>query len=210
VLLRQGDHILFFGDSITDCGRLTEGGGLGTGYVSLCASMLSARWPQLGLTFTNRGISGNRVCDLEARLEADVLALAPSVVSILVGINDTWRRYDSDLVSPIPEFTASYRRILTAIRDALDARLILMEPFLLPVPDDRRRWREDLDPRILAVRRLAGDFGALHVPLDDIFAAAARTRPPDYWLPDGVHPSPAGHALIAEAWIDAVTAARAG
>jgi lysophospholipase L1-like esterase len=81
---------------------------------------------------------------------------------------------------------------------------VLLEPFLLPVPEDRRAWREDLDPKINAIRDLAREFEATYVPLDGIFAAASTRREASFWLPDGVHPSPSGHALIAESWIEAV------
>jgi lysophospholipase L1-like esterase len=158
----------------------------------------------MNLRFTNRGIGGDCVYDLEDRLDTDLLDLEPDVVSVLIGINDTWRRYDSDVVSPIDEFDACYRRILEPIRERLGARLVLCEPFVLPTPPDRAAWREDLDPRIEAVRGIARDFDATLIAFDELFAAAAQRRRPDYWLPDGVHPSPAGHALMAEAWLDAV------
>lgn len=207
MLLNTNDHVLFYGDSITDCGQ-REGAndGLGWGYAAMAAGMAMARRPELNLRCSNKGVSGNRIFDLERRLEADVLAIKPTVVSILIGINDTWRRYDSNTVSEIPAFEDSYRRILSTLRHKLSARLVICEPFLLPIPEDRVQWREDLDPRIAAVRRLATDFGATYVPLDGIFAAAACQREMAYWAPDGVHPTPAGHGLIAEAWLEAVGA----
>jgi lysophospholipase L1-like esterase len=72
------------------------------------------------------------------------------------------------------------------------------------VPEDRKQWREDLDPKIQAVRELAREFGALLVPLDGLFAQASMRAPAGFWAPDGVHPSPAGHALIAKAWLETV------
>lgn len=207
MLLKTNDHMLFYGDSITDCGQ-GEGvnDGLGWGYVAIAAGIVMARHPQLNLRCSNKGVSGNVVFDLERRLKADVLAIKPTVVSILIGINDTWRRYDSNTVSDIPAFEDSYRRILATLRQELSARLVICEPFLLPIPEDRAAWREDLDPRIAAVRNLATDFGATYVPLDGIFAAAACKREMNYWAPDGIHPTPAGHGLIAEAWLKAVGA----
>ena len=83
---------------------------------------------------------------------------------------------------------------------------MICEPFLLPIPADRAAWRQDLDPRIAAVRRVAMDYGATYVPLDGIFAAAACRREMEYWAPDGVHPTAAGHGLIAQAWLKAVGA----
>jgi lysophospholipase L1-like esterase len=208
MLLKENDHILFYGDSITDAGRRdpdNNNGGLGFGYVALCAAALAERFPQWHIRCTNRGVSGNRVGDLEARLERDVLALEPTVVSILIGINDTWRRYDSDMVSGLDEFRAACGRVLAAVRDRLGARVILLEPFLLPIPDDRRAWREDLDPRIAITRDLAREYAACFVPLDGLFAAASCRAPMAEWLPDGVHPTPAGHQLIARHWLEAVT-----
>ncbi|MEM1059780.1 MAG: GDSL-type esterase/lipase family protein, partial [Verrucomicrobiota bacterium] len=144
---------------------------------------------------------GNRIYDLEDRLKPDLLELRPDVLSILIGINDTWRRFDSNLVSETKDFQDCYRRILATVRHKVDPQIILLEPFLLPVPEDRRSWRPDLDPRITAVREVAVEFDCELVPLDGLFAQAATRAPAEHWLPDGVHPSPAGHALIAEAWL---------
>lgn len=209
-MFESNDHILFFGDSITDAGRNRdakpgEPDGWGGGYVHQIAAYLSAQDPADELVFTNKGISGNRVYDLETRLEEDVLRLEPDVVSILIGINDVWRRYDKNLASELKNFEATYRRIVEKISDD-GAQLVLLEPFVLPVPEDRRNWREDLDPKITVVRDLAREFGATLVPLDGIFAAASCKREPAFWAHDGVHPSPAGHALIARSWIDAMEA----
>jgi acyl-CoA thioesterase I len=204
MLLQPNDHVLFYGDSITDCGRNSGvNGGLGAGYAALVAAQLSARFPEWNLKFSNKGISGNRVYDLEKRLESDVLPLQPNLVSILIGINDTWRRYDSGTVSPIDEFQESYRRILQTLEKS-GARILICEPFLLPIPDDRRAWREDLDPRITACRELSREFGTYYLPLDGLFAQAAARTTLEYWLPDGVHPSLAGHGFIAQKWIEAV------
>jgi len=205
LLLQPGARVLFQGDSITDAGRGREDDTqLGYGYANYIAAWLSASYPERRLTFLNRGISGNRVYDMEARWTEDCIDLQPDWLSILIGINDTWRRYDSNTPSPIPEFEASYRRILERVKNETKAQLILLEPFVLPTPPDRIAWREDLDPRIDVVRRLARDFGALYVPYDGLFASASTQREPAYWAADGVHPTQAGHALMAQAWINAV------
>lgn len=205
MLLRPSDHIVFFGDSVTDCDRdrLNPGDlGLGFGYVRFCHAYLQAWHPDLALRVTNRGVGGDRVYDLEERIERAVIDQRPDVVSILIGINDTWQRYGAhQRTSPVAEFSACYRRILKRVKSETDAKLILCEPFVLPFPADRAEWREDLDPRINAVRDLAGEFGALLLPLDGCFAEAAKIRPAEFWLPDGVHPSAAGHGLIAREWL---------
>lgn len=207
-MISPNDHILFFGDSITDAGRDRSAApgdcnGWGSGYVHHLAARLGADLAGYELIFSNKGISGNRIYDLESRLQDDVLAHNPNVASILIGINDVGRRYDSGLKSDIAEFKASYRRILEKLA-AAEIEIVLLEPFVLPVPPDRSMWREDLNPKIDAIRELACEFGTTLVPLDGIFAAASTRRDAEFWLPDGVHPSPAGHALIAEAWLSAV------
>ncbi len=200
-------RVLFQGDSITDAGRLTTASGMGVGYALMAASRFEALHPEQGVQFINRGISGNRVRDLRARWQSDCLELAPDWLSILVGVNDTWRRYDRGDPTPTQAFERDYRAILDQTVAALPAvRLILCEPFLLPFPEDRREWRVDLDPKIAVVRALAMEYHALYVPLDGLFAQAATRRPPDFWCPDGVHPTPAGHALIADAWLRTVQA----
>jgi len=196
------DKILFYGDSITDAGRERNNPlSHGAGYVKLIDAALGLHFASPALQVLNQGISGHRIYDLEARLETDLLAHAPTIVTFLIGINDVGRRYDSKKESPLNEFTDSFHRVLTRIRGALHPQLVLMEPFLLPVPEDRRMWREDLDPKISAVRDLAIEFGADLIPLDGLFAAASSRAPAAFWLPDGVHPTNAGHALIADAWV---------
>lgn len=203
--LRTGDRVLLIGDSITDGGRdRSDPASLGHGYAMIVAALAGARRPDLALTFLNRGIGGDTARDLRARWETDALELAPTVVSVLVGINDTWRRYDSGRATTADAYEEDYRAVLQSARDRLDARFVLVEPFVVPVQDAQHGWREDLDPRIAVVRRLAAEFRAALVPADGLFAqASVRTRP-DAWAYDGVHPTPAGHGLLARAWLDAV------
>ena len=203
MLITANDAILFTGDSITDCGRVRENPDhLGFGYAAFTAAHLQARLASPELKIYNRGISGNRVCDLLGRVEKDLIALRPTVVSILIGINDTWRRYDRNDPTSAELFERYYRTLLEKIRQETPARVVLLEPFLLHVPEDRLAWREDLNPKIDVTRKLAIEFGAELLPLDGLFAQAATLSPAAYWAPDGVHPSAAGHALIAERWLE--------
>ncbi|NMB46463.1 MAG: SGNH/GDSL hydrolase family protein [Firmicutes bacterium] len=203
---QKGDRILFQGDSVTDCGReRTDDYALGSGYPALIAAYLWAHYPQLQLTIFNRGVSGDRVYDLVDRWQTDCIELKPNWVSILVGINDTWRRYDQDMISPIGEFKAAYRQLLEQTTQHTNARLIICEPFVLNQPADRLAWREDLNPRIQAVRELAAEFSAIYVPLDGILAAACTKVTPSFWAEDGVHPTLAGHGLIASTWLQSTS-----
>jgi len=140
--------------------------------------------------------------DLRERWQADCFDLKPDWVSIMVGINDCWRRYDSNDPTSAGEFEANYRAILERTREIPAKGLVLMEPFVVSYPADRRAWREDLDPKIGIVRRLAKEFGGLLVPLDSLFNEACKSRPPESLAYDGVHPTLEGHSLIASAWLE--------
>ncbi|MCG3197694.1 MAG: SGNH/GDSL hydrolase family protein [Candidatus Omnitrophica bacterium] len=204
--IQDGETVLFQGDSITDAGRDRENGdSLGGGYAMMIASWLSAAHPERKTTFLNRGISGNRVVDLKGRWRSDCLDLKPDWVSILIGVNDTWRRYDSNDPTSTEDYERGYRDLLDQVSKQLKAKLILLEPFLLHVSPEVKRMREDLDPKIEVVRKLAKEYQTRLIPTDVLFSEACAHRPADFWAADGVHPTPAGHALIAQAWIRAVS-----
>lgn len=205
-MLKENALVLFQGDSVTDWGRNYEdGGSLGNGYAMMCAAWFNSLYPELNFRFVNRGISGNRVKDLESRWQRDCIDLKPDVVSILIGINDTWRRFDNNDPTSAESFEASYRRILIDVKQKTEARIILCEPFLLPVTEAQKKlWREDLDPKINVVRSLSREFGAVYIPFDGIFAQASAKQPPEYWAADGVHPTPAGFALMSRNWLEAL------
>ena len=198
--LPDGGTLLFQGDSITDTGRnRADPASLGAGYAFMTAGHFRFAQAERRVRFLNRGCGGHRVKDLEARWTEDCVALQPDVLTLLIGINEVWRRYDQQDPTPVEVYEAGYRRLLDRVRGETGARVILLEPFLLPVPPDRLAWQEDLDPKRAVVRRLAGEYGALFLPLHDLFSAATRRADAAWWAPDGVHPSPAGHALIAQA-----------
>ncbi|HEX7063434.1 MAG TPA: SGNH/GDSL hydrolase family protein [Bacillales bacterium] len=204
-MFKSGEKVLFQGDSITDAGRdYGKGNHMGAGYAMMAAAWFSALYPEKQVTFYNRGISGNRVQDLRERWQSDCLDLQPDWVSILIGINDCWRRYDQNNPTPVGQFESDYRYLLKTVRDKLNAKLILCEPFVLPFPEDREQWRQDLDPKIQVVRKLAREFNAVLVPFDGAFAQVTAKRSPEFWAHDGVHPSSAGHALMAQKWLDTV------
>lgn len=207
MLIKDNDVILFQGDSITDSGReWQQYTPLGFGYATIVTGWLSALYPEKKLTFINRGIGGNRVKDLQDRWEQDCLSLKPNLLSILIGVNDCWRRYDSNDPTPPEAFESRYRDILQQVKDRLpDTKILICEPFLLPVQAEQKQWREDLDPKIQVVRELAREFASAYLPLDGIFAQAAAIREMPFWSEDGVHPTFTGHALIARHWIEAVT-----
>lgn len=203
MIIPQNATVLFQGDSITDCGRDRVLDTLGTGYPLLVAGMLQAKYPERNIRFINRGIGGNRTSDLLARWEEDCLAVKPDVLSILIGINDTWRRFDSNSTTSTEQYEENYRQLLSQVRNRLgDIPVLIMEPFLMPFVPDKLNWREDLDPKIHAARKVAQEFGAHYLPLDGDFAAGCIKAEYQVFSADGVHPSPAGHALIARKWVE--------
>ncbi|MGZ4637363.1 SGNH/GDSL hydrolase family protein [Oryzihumus sp.] len=197
----MGRSIVMVGDSITDSDRPRHTEGLGDGWVSLAAAALRARGDD-AVVF-NRGVSGDRVQDLRARWKTDVIDLHPAVLTVLVGVNEAWRRYeDDDPVSP-EAFEADYRAILGEALADSSPRLILMEPFLTAADRSRAHWREDLDPRREVVAHVAAELDATFVPLQAILDDAARVHGPAALAPDSVHPSALGAQVLARAWLTA-------
>jgi lysophospholipase L1-like esterase len=196
-------RIVFIGDSITDAGRRDDPQGLGHGYVRLIAEELGARGDDRAIV--NTGISGDRAVDLRARWEVDALDYEPELLSIYVGINDTWRRYDSGMPTSADEFAATYWTLLDDAQERFAPRMILLEPFVVPVTSEQHRWgEEDLDAKRAVVADLAAQFGAAFVPLHSLLTdAAAQNGGAAAIATDGVHPTDLGNRLIAGAWLAA-------
>lgn len=190
--------LVFAGDSITDSGRdRDDDASLGDGFVHLVARAVGG-----GATVVNKGIGGNRAVDLAQRWD-DVLGSHADVLTVYIGVNDMWRRFDSDDPTSAEDFEATVASLLAAARDAGVGHLMLVEPYFVPVREDQTAWLDDLDLKRAAVRRLAERFGATFVPLHDSMTAAADVHGAAAIVPDGVHPTPQGAALIAEAWLAA-------
>ena len=203
----DGTVILFQGDSITDAGRdrgvadPNAARALGSGYPLLAASAALAAHPDRGLRFYNRGVSGNKVPDLAARWAADTVALAPDVLSILIGVNDFWHKLGKGYTGTVQDYENQYAALLDETRRTLPrARLIVLEPFVLRCGAVDDQWFPEFDQRRAAAERVAHRAGAAFVPLQRVFDDLARKGTPQYWAADGVHPTPAGHAVIAERW----------
>lgn len=207
LLLEKGSKILFTGDSITDCQRdRTNPRHMGSGYPAIVASRLGCELAELELEFFNTGIGGNRIADLHNRWADDCIALKPDIVSILIGVNDTWHTFSGrEAISP-EEFKKKYCEIIEKTLAALPkVQFIILEPFVLHTDEQKIAFRPDLDPKIHLVREIARKYAKSFLPLDGMFAEAACRAEMTHWAGDGVHPTPYGHALIADAWIDNVS-----
>lgn len=203
--------ILFQGDSITDGSRGRNEDPnhiLGHGYVFAIASRLGFELAQSRPYFINRGISGNRVSDLYGRWNEDAISLNPDLISILIGVNDAGRIVDGHPGGVTDRFERVYRHLLAETKEVLPhTGLVLCEPFLLKTAAREERWAQwkvRLDDYSRIVRSLAEEYEAVFVPLQAPFDRAAAAMNAEYWLWDGVHPTVAGHELIAREWLAAV------
>ena len=211
-VFHANDVILFQGDSITDGGRQRTGSDynhiMGQDYAYIVAAQLGAEYPDRNLTFLNRGISGERVIDLAARWQTDTLDLNPNVLSILVGINDTLA--NGDRAETVEQFEATYDSLLAKTIAALPlTKVILGEPFILPVGKYKETYAAQLAEvknRQAVVAKLAWKYHLPLIPYQAIFDEACKKAPADHWSWDGIHPTYAGHGLMAQEWLKTVSA----
>ena len=198
--------LLCIGDSITDCGRdrATAGTDLGDGYVRQVDALLRAHYPQLNLQVLNTGISGNRVTDLEARWQEDVLALEPDYLSIMIGINDVWRHFDSPHMDQIDleTYAAKLEGLILQTLPVVKG-LVLMSPFFLEAnPSDPMRMQ--MDAYGTAARKLAERNQLPFVDLQAAFDRWLAQQPTQQLCGDRVHPNHVGHNIIASALLNAL------
>ena len=207
--IENGQSILFTGDSITDCDRVRPigtGAGLGDGYVAFADSLLATCYPERRIKVLNTGIGGNRVIDLDARWQTDVLDLAPDWLSVMIGINDVCRQFDSSQLDPdqvtIDRYETTYRKLLEQIRQDLKG-LVLMTPYFIE-PNRSDPMRERMDAYGMVVERLAHEFDAVFVNVQTAFDLYLAHRPSQSLCDDRVHPNRTGHMIIAKSFLTAI------
>ncbi len=205
-------RILFQGDSITDCGRsrevLTD---VGNGYPYLVRAHYGLEKPGQ-FEIVNRGISGNRSVDVYARIKQDIINLKPDYMSLLIGVNDVWHELGGRCNGVSAEkFEKIYDMLIGEVLEALpDLKIMILEPFVLEAsataateeePDRWDNFRSEVPLRAAAAKRIAQKYGLPFVALQEKFDEAAKKAPANYWLADGVHPTPVGHFIIKEEWL---------
>ncbi len=201
-------RILFQGDSITDAGRDKESMTcMGRGYPHLVKAELGFECPG-EFEFINKGISGNRIVDVYARIKRDIINLKPDFMSILIGVNDVWHE---NMESPngvdAEKFYKIYDMLIEEVKAALpDIKIVILAPFVLKGTATEPYWEAfstEVPKRAEKSELIAKKHNLKFVTLQDKFDEAAKKAPNDYWLFDGVHPTPMGHELIKREWIKA-------
>ncbi len=229
ITLAKRPKVLFIGDSVTDGGWGNSGGHstpsgkrnrrdlnhiYGHGYMELCASHCQSLYPKRDIQFFNRGISGNTLQDLYDRWQPDALALNPDVISILIGTNDIDKHLREH---PGEDFDfyhwgETYKKLLSKARQKNpDVKFVLGAPFIAKVgrigqAGDYNKREEMIGRCAETIRNIARDFNAIYLPYNEMFAKLSSEAPrPDYWIWDGIHPTPAGHRRMADLWLNQVT-----
>lgn len=209
MLLQKGQRLLMIGDSVTDAGRarpIGEKAGLGNGYPALVKALLDSAYPELAIRVTNTGVSGNTVRDLKKRWREDVIDLRPDWVSIMIGINDVWRQFDSPEITESHVYLAEYADTLDALvlsTEPLVSGIVLMTPYFMePLKDDA--MRAAMDKYGAAVKRIADTYGTLFVDTQAIFDGLLGHMHSANIAWDRVHPNLAGHMALARGLLGAL------
>ena len=204
-------RILFQGDSITDWGRNREQFyDTGSGYANLVRAELGADYPG-EYEFINRGIGGNRIVDLYARIKADFVNLQPDYASIYIDVNDAWHEIVWSNGVDTEKFERIYGMLIDEVKTACpQCKLMIIAPFVLEgnctcnteeIPDRLARFQKDVAEKAAAAKRIAEKYGLPFVELQPAFDEACTKAPADHWVLDGVHPTPCGHEIIKRLWI---------
>ena len=200
--------ILFQGDSITDAGRARDNDiNIGNGYPLLVKSSLGLEFPGK-YEFINRGIGGNRIVDVYARIKKDIINLQPNVMSILVGVNDVAHELteNPDGISA-NKYYKIYDMLIDEVICALpDIKIMIMEPFILKTRERTENWdffREEVQKRGDVARSIAEKYSLTYIALQKGFDELSKNMEESYWLKDGVHPTEMGHEYIKNEWVKA-------
>jgi lysophospholipase L1-like esterase len=212
-MIPQNRTIVFMGDSITDASHDGLGeptpwmiwAGLGRGYVGLVYAWITASRPADKLRIINRGMSGRTVREIKEAWGREVTEVKPQWVSLMIGINDVWRHFDSPLRKEchvgIEEYESTLDALLTAHRPSLEG-MVLVAPYVIE-PNRQEPMRVMMDQYGEVVRKLAAKHSAILVDTQTAFDEVNLHRHPMEIAWDRIHPDSVGHMVIAQAWLKA-------
>jgi len=209
--IQPNSKLVMIGDSITDCERARPVGeglfeAIGKGYVSLVDGLLGATYPAHRIRVVNMGTGGNTVRDLRARWQTDVLDLKPDWLSVMIGINDVWRQFDSPLQVEqhvgLTEYESTLNELLHVTAPTLKG-LVLMTPYVIE-PNRADAMRQTMDAYGQVMRQLAERYHAVFVDTQAAFDAVLAHVHPMALAWDRVHPTRTGHTILARAFLQAV------
>lgn len=197
--------ILFQGDSVTDAGRdRSDPHNLGNGYPLYAAKEIQEKYKDTSFEFINLGIGGNQTKDLAERCQPDFVDIQPDIVSILVGVNDAWQYCEKMMRLSNDVFESRYRYVLDEIKTKTHAKLMMIEPFVVP-SEDKQLIRDDLVMKIEVIRKLAREYADVYLPTDGLLQSAFIHDDPFSYSADGVHPSPKGAEFIGKLYAEYVS-----
>ena len=195
--------IVFIGDSITDCERdRADENSLGNGYVKILADKLRPIYPDMDIQLINKGISGNEVCDVLARVQTDVIDLKPDAAVVMIGINNALHQFKYGKTLDLKQFERDFTALLKKIKEA-GITLICLEPFLMPAPD-KLRMRPLFNKELEIIHRVAMETADEFVAYDEMFNGLSESIRYTEYSVDGVHPTHRGSRLIADTAIKAI------
>lgn len=212
-MIRLRKNILFQGDSITDCGRnRVDFYSVGNGYPNLVKATLG--YDNAGeYEFINKGVSGDRIVDLYARIKCDFINLKPDYASIFIGVNDAWHEINWQNGVDTEKFERIYTMLIEEIKEACPkTKLIIIAPYVLKgtatqnteeFPDKWERFKKDVSEKAAVAQKIAKKYNLPLIELQPEFDKACEKAAAEYWTKDGVHPTECGHEIIKRLWLKA-------
>jgi lysophospholipase L1-like esterase len=208
MIFEKYDRIVFAGDSVTDMNSTTPVGeglfdSLGFGYVRMVENLLMSIYPEYNIRVTNSGISGNTSRDLWARWERDVLNLHPDWVSIMIGINDVWRQFDTPAMTDFAVLPTQYEQnvenMILSLKGSVKGIFIMTPYYMEPNPADAMRAR--MDEYGAVCRRLAEKHNCIFIDLQAMFDRYFKYQHSTFIAWDRIPPNQIGAMLIAREFL---------
>ncbi|MBQ7373287.1 MAG: SGNH/GDSL hydrolase family protein [Clostridia bacterium] len=200
--------IVLLGDSITDMSRNRElpeefPTTKGMGYPFIVTSKLYEQYATK-YQVINRGISGDRIVDVYARIKKDCWNLQPDFISVLIGVNDVWHELENKNGVELDRFENVYSMLIEdTLKSLPNVKIMLLEPFVLEGSATTEKFDRFLIVKEYAkvVKKLADKYGFTFVPLQDRFDDECKKVGASNLLYDGVHPTVQGATVIANEWL---------